>query len=91
MVFLQLVFTFDRADAADGLGKGLRDLIDAVEELTRKEGMYHRFKYLNFSAWFQDPIGSYGKDQRWKLRHVARIYDRSGMFQRHLAGEFKLW
>lgn len=90
MVFLQIVFTFDGADAAEGLGKGLKDLIEVVEELTQDEGVYHPYKYLNFAAWFQDPLGGYGKEQKKKLREVARKYDPSGMFQQQVSGGFKL-
>jgi hypothetical protein len=90
MVFLQIVFTFDGAQATRGLEKSLRDLIEAVEELTQAEGLYHPYKYLNFAAWFQDPFGGYGKEQKMKLREVARKYDPTGVFQRQLPGGFKL-
>lgn len=89
--FLQLVFTFDGPEATEGLQKGLKDLIEVIEELTRAEGVYHRYKYLNFAAWFQDPLGSYGKEQKMKLREVARKYDPTGVFQRQVPGGFKLF
>lgn len=90
LIFLQIVFTFDGAEATEGLEKGLKDLIEVVEELTQEEGVYHRYKYLNFAAWFQDPLGGYGKEQKKKLRGVARKYDPSGMFQKQVSGGFKL-
>jgi hypothetical protein len=90
MVFLQIVFTFDGARATGGLEKGLKDLIEVVEELTVQEGVYHSYKYLNFAAWWQDPLGSYGVEQKRGLREVARKYDPTGVFQRQVAGGFKL-
>jgi hypothetical protein len=90
MVFLQIVFTFDGAEAAEGLEKGLKDLIEVIEELTQEEGVYHPYKYLNFAAWFQDPLGGYGKEQKKMLREVAQKYDPVGMFQRQVSGGFKL-
>lgn len=90
MVFLQIVFIFDGAEATEGLEKGLKDLVEVVEELTKAEGVYHQYKYLNFAAWFQDPLGSYGTDQKNRLREVARKYDPSGLFQRQASGGFKL-
>ena len=90
LIFLQIVFTFDGAEATEGLEKGLKDLIEVVEELTQEEGVYHRFKYLNFAAWFQDPLGGYRKEQKKKLREVARNYDPTGMFQKQVSGGFKL-
>jgi hypothetical protein len=90
MVFLQIVFTFDGAQATGGLEKGLKDLIEVVEELTQAEGVYHRYKYLNFAAWFQDPLGGYGKEKKAELKSVARKYDPTGVFQRQVSGGFKL-
>jgi hypothetical protein len=90
MVFLQIVFTFDDPSAMNGLEKGLKDLIEVVEELTQAEGVYHPYKYLNFAAWFQDPLGGYGKEQKDVLKEVARKYDPTSLFQRQLPGGFKL-
>jgi hypothetical protein len=91
MIFLQIVFTFDGAEATQGLDKGLKDLIETVEELTQEQGLYHPYKYLNFAAWFQDPLGGYGKEQKKKLREVAKKYDPAGMFQKQVPGGFKLF
>lgn len=90
LVFLQIVFTFDGAEATVGLDKGLKDLIEVVEELTQEEGVYHPYKYLNFAAWFQDPLGSYGKEQKKILKAVSRKYDPTGVFQKQVPGGFKL-
>ncbi|KAH8704422.1 hypothetical protein GQ44DRAFT_664060 [Phaeosphaeriaceae sp. PMI808] len=90
LVFLQTVFTFDGAEATEGLQKGLKDLIELIEELTQEEGVYHHYKYLNFAAWFQDPLGSYGRKQKKTLKSVARKYDPAGVFQKQLSGGFKL-
>jgi hypothetical protein len=91
LVFLQIVFTFDGAEATAGFEEGLKDLIKAVENLTKEEGVFHAYKYLNFAAWFQDPLGGYGSEQKQKLRQVARKYDSTGMFQKQVPGGFKLW
>jgi hypothetical protein len=91
MVFLQVLLTFDGAQPTEGLQKGMKDLIEVIEELTQAEGLYHPFHYLNFAAWFQDPLGSYGQEQKAKLKEVARKYDPTGVFQRQVPGGFKLY
>ncbi|EAT83995.2 hypothetical protein SNOG_08827 [Parastagonospora nodorum SN15] len=91
MVFLQIVFTFDGVQATESFNKGLKELIAAIEQLTYAEGVYHPYKYLNFAAGFQDPIGGYGAEQKMKLKQVARKYDPTGMFQRQVPGGFKLF
>jgi hypothetical protein len=90
MVFLQILFTFDGAQATEGLQKGMKDLIEVIDGLTQQEGLYHHYKYLNFAAWFQDPLGSYGTEQKVTLRDVARKYDPTEVFQRQVPGGFKL-
>jgi hypothetical protein len=91
MVFLQVLLTFDGAQPTEGLQKGMKDLIEVIEELTQADGLYHPFHYLNFAAWFQDPLGSYGVEQKAKLKEVARKYDPTGVFQRQVPGGFKLY
>jgi hypothetical protein len=91
MVFLQVLLTFDGAQPTEGLQKGMKDLIEVIEELTKEEGLYHPFQYLNFAAWFQDPLGGYGQEQKRTLKEVARKYDPTGVFQRQVPGGFKLY
>lgn len=91
VIFLQLVFTFEAAAADEGFKEGLKDLLKAVEEVAKGEGVLHRFKYLNFADSFQDPLGSYGKGSLAKLRGVAKKYDPAGMFQTQVPGGFKVF
>lgn len=65
-------------------------LIAKIDDATRKEGLYHPFKYLNYTASWQDPIGSYGDENMRRLRSVSRRYDPQGMFQEQHPGGFKL-
>ncbi|KAG9194833.1 hypothetical protein G6011_04868 [Alternaria panax] len=91
LVFLQIIFTFEDAAAADGFEEALKDLIKLVEGLTKKEGVFHRYKYLNFAASFQDPLASYGENELEMVRKVARKYDPKGVFQTQVPGGFKLF
>jgi hypothetical protein len=90
MFFLQLVFTFEDAAASDGFEEALKDLIGLIEGLTKEEGVFHKYKYLNFAASFQDPFTSYGIDELEKLKSVAKKYDPRGVFQTQVPGGFKL-
>jgi hypothetical protein len=90
LIFLQIIFTFEGPDAADGFEEGLKDLLKMVEDITKKEGVYHPYKYLNFAASFQDPLASYGEKSLRTLKKVAHKYDPKGVFQTHVPGGFKL-
>jgi hypothetical protein len=91
LVFLEVLFMFDDGKASEGLYKGLKDFIEKFEELAEEEGVRHSFKYLNFAAWFQDPLGGYGQEQKKELRKVAKKYDPEGVFQKQVTGGFKLF
>jgi hypothetical protein len=91
MFFLQLVFTFEDAAASDGFEEALKDLLGLIERLTKEEGTFHKYKYLNFAASFQEPLASYGADELEKLKTVAKKYDPRGVFQTQVPGGFKLF
>lgn len=81
----------DNSRATAGLEKALKDIVERIDELAEDEGVAHGFKYMNFAAWFQDPLVGYGRERKRALREVARKYDPQEMFQRQLSGGFKLY
>jgi hypothetical protein len=91
VVFLQVVLTSGDARADEGLQVALQDIIARLDEQIEKEDVKHDFVYLNFAASFQDPFAGYGKEKVDALRSVARKYDPKGLFQKQLAGGFKLF
>lgn len=91
LVFLQIIFYFSDAGAEEGLNNALKEFVAVFEQLARKEGVANKWTYMNFSAWFQDPIGSYGEESLKRLRGVARKYDPRGFFQHQLSGGFKVF
>lgn len=54
-------------------------------------GLYHEYKYLNYSAAWQDPISGYGAETKQTLRSVSKKYDPKGLFQKQVPGGFKLF
>ena len=68
-----------------------RTLIDKIDQATTAAGVFHRFKYLNYAAPFQDPITSYGPASKAQLRAVSKKYDPKGFFQVGVPGGFKLF
>lgn len=91
LVFLQIIFYFGDKRAIDGLNDALKTYIKAFEDLTEKEGVKSDFLYLNFAAWFQDPLAGYGQKSLENLRRVSKQYDPKGLFQKQLVGGFKLF
>jgi len=71
--------------------KTARDLGRRVDEVAKKMGLLHRFKYSNYADSSQDPIGSYGKTNVEFLEKISKKYDPRGVFQRQVKGGFKIF
>jgi hypothetical protein len=66
----------------------------ALDEIDRDAGGRKTlvpFKYLNYAAPFQDPIGSYGEANQTKLREASHKYDPDKLFQKGVPGGWKLF
>lgn len=68
----------------------MENLINAIEQATKAAGVFNKYKYLNYAASFQDPIGGYGNKSVAEMRRVSREYDPQGFFQMGVPGGFKL-
>ncbi|KAF2264852.1 FAD-binding domain-containing protein [Lojkania enalia] len=91
LVFLQIIFYFTDSSASEGFNNALKEFIKAFDDLAEEEGVKHNFVYLNFAAWFQDPLSGYGKEQLKKLKRVSKRYDPRGFFQEQLGEGFKIF
>lgn len=67
-----------------------KSLIEAIEEATKAAGVYQDFKYLNYAAEWQNPLGSYGTAGQENFLAVSKKYDPKGLFQTAVPGGFKL-
>ncbi|RAH68511.1 FAD-binding oxidoreductase [Aspergillus aculeatinus CBS 121060] len=67
-----------------------QSIIRAVDALTPEEGVQVPYRYLNYAASWQSPIGSYGPASVEVLQRVASAYDPRGVFRRNVPGGFKL-
>ena len=87
------VVTAAYSNAADDgiVQSGMQKIVDTHERILRREGIYIPYQYLNYADISQDPIGSYGKDIKARLRAVSRKYDPEGFFQYRVPGGFKLF
>lgn len=46
---------------------------------------------MNYAAPFQDPIGSYGKENNAELQATSKKYDPEGLLQKGVLGRWKLF
>ncbi len=88
-----LVLSITWNDASDdALVNGIAQILTRdIEAATKAVGLYQRYKYLNYAAGFQDPIGSYGPQRVADLKRVSKKYDPQMLFQTRVRGGFKLF
>jgi hypothetical protein len=65
-------------------------IIARVREQAQKRGLFHPFLFPNYSAQWQDVIGSFGEANVKFLQGVSRKYDPEQLFQTSQTGSFKV-
>ncbi|EMR62626.1 putative fad binding domain-containing protein [Eutypa lata UCREL1] len=91
--FVSILFlTFwERREDDEKIVDTLREALDQVEREAETRGTLVPFKYLNYAATFQDPIGSYGGGNIENLHHASQKFDPEGLFQKGVPGGWKLF
>jgi hypothetical protein len=69
---------------------GIKAVLDQSVSAAKERGLYHPFKYMNYAAIDQDPIGSYGNDNIEFLKRVREVYDAEGVFTTLVPGGHKI-
>ncbi|PQE11747.1 Bifunctional solanapyrone synthase protein [Rutstroemia sp. NJR-2017a WRK4] len=87
---LLLTYWQNESDDTTVLGtmRGALEKIKA-ESIARDTAVDYIF--MNYASGFQDPIGSYGAENKKKMQDVSRKYDPAGLFQKGVPGGFKLF
>ncbi|CAJ2501265.1 Uu.00g041180.m01.CDS01 [Anthostomella pinea] len=67
------------------------DLIQKTKTEAAARGQAVPYTYMNYAFGFQDPIGSYGDENKALLQSVSKRYDPEGIFQKGCPGGFKLF
>ena len=87
-------FTLDIAHwfAADdeSVHDATKGVLERIEDVTKEEGVYLPYQFMNDASYDQDVIGHYGSENVDKLWAVSEKYDPEGVFQRLVPGGFKL-
>jgi hypothetical protein len=65
-------------------------LFERLQADAVKRGLESDYIYMNYASPWQDPLASYGADNKQRLKEVASVYDPTGVFQRLQPGYFKL-
>jgi len=69
----------------------MRAILEKIEKDSEARKTSAPFKFLNYSSQFQDPISSYGEENKKRLQAVSIKFDPEGLFQKSVPGGFKLF
>ncbi|KAG9189849.1 hypothetical protein G6011_06717 [Alternaria panax] len=69
---------------------GIKAVLERSVSAAKERGLYHPFKYMNYAAKDQDPIGSYGTKNIEFLKRVRELYDAEGVFTTLAPGGHKI-
>ncbi|KAH6629672.1 hypothetical protein C7974DRAFT_454528 [Boeremia exigua] len=69
---------------------GIKSVFDQSVSAAKERGLYHPFKYMNYAAKEQDPVGSYGDENIKFLKRVQKVYDAEGVFSALVPGGHKI-
>ena len=67
-----------------------KKIIDRVEATAKEMELHHPFIYMNYANISQDVIGSYGEENRNKLREVKKRYDPQGIWDNLWSGYYSV-
>lgn len=87
---LALTWWKNRTDDEKIVGT-FRKVIETIDQDAASRGTAVPFKYMNYAWDFQDPISSYGEENKAFLQEVSKKYDPEGVFQKGVPGGFKLF
>jgi hypothetical protein len=69
----------------------MRRTLESIEEDSTKRGTAVGYKLMQYCLNFQDPIASYGAENKAMLQEVSKKFDPEGVFQKAVPGGWKLF
>ncbi|KAI0423484.1 FAD-binding domain-containing protein [Xylaria sp. FL1042] len=91
IVSIALLMYWKSAHDDEKILGAFRAAIEQIDEKAKMNEVAIDFKFMNYSFNFQDPIGSYGPENRRRLQEASRKFDPEGVFQRGVPGGWKLF
>lgn len=69
----------------------MKEALEKMKQDAAGRGTLLPFVYMNYAWTHQDPINSYGAQNKKKLQDASKKYDPKGLFQKACPGGFKLF
>lgn len=90
LVLCDSSFTWTNANDTARVRKAGLKLLDEIIRAAKKRGTQNRWVDVNHADFTQDPIASFGPENKAFLLGVSRQYDPNQIFQKQVPGGFKI-
>ncbi|PSN73621.1 FAD-binding domain-containing protein [Corynespora cassiicola Philippines] len=90
LVIILFYASWDSAEEDENVIEVAKEALEKIETEAKSMNVHHPWLYLNYAFPHQDPIGSYGAENRAQLQAVGKKYDPECFFQLVCAEPFKL-
>ncbi|ESZ92551.1 hypothetical protein SBOR_7077 [Sclerotinia borealis F-4128] len=91
LVSILLLTTWQNKSDDETIFKTMRGALENIKAAAVAKNSSVDYVFMNYAASFQDPISSYGVENKRKLQNVSKKYDPEGLFQKGVPGGFKLF
>ncbi|KAI9647933.1 hypothetical protein NHQ30_004322 [Ciborinia camelliae] len=91
LVSILLLTTWQNKSDDETIFKTMRGTLENIKAAAVARNTSVDYVFMNYAAGFQDPISSYGAENKRKLQNVSKKYDPEGLFQKGVPGGFKLF
>lgn len=91
LVSLLLLSYWQNRDDDDTVISFMKESLEKMKQDAASRQQLLPFVYMNYAWTHQDPINSYGSENKKKLQDASRKYDPEGLFQKACPGGFKLF
>lgn len=89
-VFINIDCRWDHVADDSIVYQTVSTILTRIKEAATAHQTQTDYLYMNYASQFQDVIGSYGPENKARLKSVARKYDPAQVFQILQPGYFKL-
>ncbi|CAJ2500461.1 Uu.00g033140.m01.CDS01 [Anthostomella pinea] len=86
VVSIALLGYWNNAGDDDRILNAFKGALEKIDQEAKTSGQALDFKFMNYSFTFQDPIGSYGSENKMRLQDVSRKFDPEDVFQKGVPG-----
>ena len=69
----------------------MKTTLESIRQDAAAKGTLVPFTFMSYAWNHQDPIGSYGDENKKKLQAASKKYDPEGLFQKGVPGGWKLF